>query len=224
MNGQRKYGEWVSVLYYVVLSITILIVLFLSAGTAIFVFPLFGFLYTVPTLYKNQRKRIIFEQKSREWNLYQHSVDISNREQQLIYKQNELNKKQNVLDSQKEIFETLDSIDQYLSLFVPAMDGVVYERYVGYKLIRSGWKNIQYTQRSGDFGVDIIAYTPNGIKTCIQCKRYDGSVGLDAVQEVYSGIPVYGCDAGIVITNSSFTKAAQALAQKTGVQLLDHFE
>jgi restriction system protein len=55
----------------------------------------------------------------------------------------------------------------------------------------------------------------------IQAKRYQGAVGNRAVQEVISAVAYYGGDEGWVITNSSFTPSAKALAQKSNVRLID---
>jgi restriction system protein len=41
------------------------------------------------------------------------------------------------------------------------------------------------------------------------------------VQEVISAVAYYGGDEGWVVTNSSFTPSARALAQKSNVRLID---
>ena len=60
-----------------------------------------------------------------------------------------------------------------------------------------------------------------GIIYAIQCKRYNGPVGIDAVQQVYAGRDFYECNVAVVLTNSYFSKAAQRLADKIGVVLWD---
>ena len=52
-------------------------------------------------------------------------------------------------------------------------------------------------------------------------KRYTGSVGNKAVQEVRSGVDYYDADEGWVITTSTFTKLARQLAIRTRVRLID---
>ena len=69
-------------------------------------------------------------------------------------------------------------------------------------LKKRGFKNIQVTQKSGDYGVDITAYSRHH-KYAIQCKYYTGPVGISAVQQVYSGKRKYNCDKAAVLTNST---------------------
>jgi restriction system protein len=61
----------------------------------------------------------------------------------------------------------------------------------------------------------------NGKTIVIQAKRYEGSVGNRAVQEVVGAIKFYGADEGCVITSGTFTSSAKALAQKNNVKLID---
>ena len=81
-----------------------------------------------------------------------------------------------------------------------------------------GFKNIQVTQKSGDYGVDITAYSHHH-KYAIQCKYYTSPVGISAVQQVYSGRKKYNCDRAAVLTNSTFTPAAKDLAKSNQVDL-----
>ena len=119
--------------------------------------------------------------------------------------------------------ETLDFIEDELIEISDAMTGEAYERLVGFCLMKSGWKILEYTEQSGDFGADIIAENPEGRKFCIQCKRYNKKVSLDAVQQVYAAIKYYDCEKGMVITNSKFTRSAHKLARKTEVLLRESF-
>ena len=54
----------------------------------------------------------------------------------------------------------------------------------------------------------------------MQCKYYSAPVGLGAVQEAVAGKAMYGCNAAMVVTNSTFTKAAEELAVQNGVVLI----
>lgn len=87
-------------------------------------------------------------------------------------------------------------------------------------LIRNGFQTADVTKASNDYGVDIVA-TKDGVKYAIQCKWYSGSIGISAVQEVYTGKEYYNCHVGVVMTNSSFTKNAIELADKNRVLLWD---
>ena len=87
-------------------------------------------------------------------------------------------------------------------------------------LVANGFEIAESTQNSGDFGVDVIAER-DGVVYAIQCKRYHGPVGIDAVQQVYAGRDFYECNVAVVLTNSYFSRAAQRLADKIGVVLWD---
>ena len=101
-----------------------------------------------------------------------------------------------------------------------SLSGEEFENYCSQILRSEGYVDVWMTPKSGDFGIDIIA-KKNGEKWGFQCKRYSGSVGIKAVQEVYAGKAHYGCDRVAVITNSSFSKPAKDLARKTNTALWD---
>ncbi len=120
------------------------------------------------------------------------------------------------------VFE-IDKLFTHLKNNVSSMDGKTYEAYVGYKISNNGWHNITYTPITGDYGADIIATDKDGNRVCIQCKRYDHPVGIDAVQEVIAAKQFYGAKRAIVATNSVMTAQARNMAQKTDVELWEHF-
>lgn len=69
--------------------------------------------------------------------------------------------------------------------------GIDYERLCMCRIKACGWQ-AEMTKTSGDFGVDLIAQKENSVKTlrvAVQCKRYSGNVGVDAVQQVHTGRP-----------------------------------
>lgn len=98
---------------------------------------------------------------------------------------------------------TGEEFEQYLSILL---------RYCGYEA--------QTTQKSNDYGADIIASKDN-IKYAIQCKYYSSPIGISAIQEVLGGIKFYDCNIGIVATNTTFTKQAIELAKKSNIILWD---
>ena len=87
-------------------------------------------------------------------------------------------------------------------------------------LKRNGFSRVNVTVASGDYGIDITA-CQGATSYAIQCKRYGKSVGVKAIQEVYSGMQHYGCTSAIVATNSVFTANAKTLANEFGVILWD---
>lgn len=122
-----------------------------------------------------------------------------------------------------KIFSSFSSNKPYVVSFT-GTTGEEYEHYVAERLKHMGFTNVQVTQLSGDFGADVLAYDPDGNKTCIQCKMYSGTVGIAAVQEIYGAKAYYKCDKAMVITTSSFTKAARQLALETDVKLVGNFK
>lgn len=100
------------------------------------------------------------------------------------------------------------------------MNGHDYEYQVAKHLRGHGYTRVTVTKGSGDFGVDVIAHK-GGHKYAIQCKYYSNSVGLSAVQEAVAGMAYYKCDRAMVVTNSTFTKAAYDLALANHVLLLE---
>lgn len=100
------------------------------------------------------------------------------------------------------------------------MDGLAYEYIVGSYLRSSGYINVKVTHGSGDYGVDVLA-EKGGRRYAVQCKFYSNSVGISAVQEAVAGKAIYGCTDAMVVTNSTFTKAAKNLAAANQVILLE---
>lgn len=92
-----------------------------------------------------------------------------------------------------------------------AMSGTEFEDHVA-RIARSCGIPVITTPLSGDFGVDLILGTrPNRI--AVQCKRQARPVGPGAVQEVVAGAPMQDCVITMVVSNQSFTPAAQRLAE-----------
>lgn len=103
---------------------------------------------------------------------------------------------------------------------VCGMTGVDFEQYVADKLRARGYHDVRFTPATGDYGVDILA-TKRGKVYAFQCKCYTGSVGVSAVQEVFSGSRKYQADKAVVITNSHYTPNARTIAGDLGVSLWD---
>lgn len=103
---------------------------------------------------------------------------------------------------------------------VDDMSGLDFEAWCANLLSKNGFSNVYVTPRSGDQGVDIIAWKKHE-KYAIQCKRYSKAVGNKPIQEVYTGKTIYGCSRAIVITNNYFTPGAVKAAKATNVELWD---
>lgn len=101
---------------------------------------------------------------------------------------------------------------------IDVMDGHDFEYYTAEMLRYDGFKSVEVTKGSGDFGVDVTAYK-DGHKWAFQCKRYSKNLGLKPIQEVYAGAKRYGADKAVVFTNVYFTPNAQSLANTLHVEL-----
>ncbi len=103
---------------------------------------------------------------------------------------------------------------------VDLMDGHEFERYCAELLRDHGFLEVEVTRGSRDYGVDILAQR-EGVSYAIQCKRYDGPVGVHAIQEAYAGRDYYDCMVGVVMTNQYFTAPAVEVASKLKVLMWD---
>ena len=95
-----------------------------------------------------------------------------------------------------------------------------FERFCADLLEKCGYREVEMTPGSGDFGVDIFAVR-DGVTWAFQCKCYDHPVGVRAVQEIYSGRDYYHCMVGVVMASTGFTQAAQKLAEAHNIVLWD---
>ena len=100
------------------------------------------------------------------------------------------------------------------------LSGEQFEEAVAALLSYEGFTKIDLTPKSGDYGVDIIAYR-NNEKYVFQCKRYSSKLGIASVQQVYAGQSHYHASKAVVITNNTYTVNAINLAKETGVELKD---
>jgi len=100
------------------------------------------------------------------------------------------------------------------------MTGIEFESWIVKLLKENGFVDVRGTPATGDQGADILA-KKDGKHIIIQAKRHNGKVGNKAVQEVMGALQYYGGNEGWVITNSTFTPSAVALAQKSKIILID---
>lgn len=100
---------------------------------------------------------------------------------------------------------------------IDKMSGVKFEEYLMYQFRKKGYR-VKLTPLTGDFGADLILRKYHR-KYIVQAKRYQGAVGIKAVQEVIGAKEYYGIEHGMVVTNSYYTKAAKELAKASGIEL-----
>lgn len=107
-------------------------------------------------------------------------------------------------------------------IFVNNLDlitGYEFEYFLKELFEKMGYK-VENTSLSNDQGADLIVIK-FGDKISVQAKRYSGSVGNKAIQEVVASIKHYKADRGVVITTSSFTRQAVVLAESNNIELID---
>lgn len=92
------------------------------------------------------------------------------------------------------------------------LSGADFERWIQVLLAQAGF-GIEHRPVAEDFGVDVLA-TYRGVRIGIQAKRYERNVGNAAVQEVHAGADYHSCDLAAVVTQSGYTKAARAQAER----------
>ena len=98
------------------------------------------------------------------------------------------------------------------------MNGYQYEQKCARYLRAMGFRHVEVTNRSSDQGIDLLA-SHHGRRYAVQCKLYSHPVGNHAVMEAFAGAKYYHCRRAIVMTNNTFTAAAEKLAGQTGVLL-----
>ncbi len=100
------------------------------------------------------------------------------------------------------------------------LEGHDFEVFCAELLRGQGFIDVEVTRGSGDFGVDILA-EKDGVTYAVQCKRYNGPVGVDAVLRTYGGQAYYDRMVGAVMTNQYFTSPAVEAAKKLRILLWD---
>lgn len=100
------------------------------------------------------------------------------------------------------------------------LEGHDFEFFCADLLRDAGFLDVEVTKGSGDFGADILA-EKDGVTYAVQCKCYEGPVGVAAVQEAFAGRAFYDCMVGAVMTNQYFTAPAVTAARKLNILLWD---
>ena len=139
-------------------------------------------------------------------NIYETVVKYENLKQQDIFVQQLFQDSNDVRNRNK-----IDISD------VDFMNGAEFENLICRLFQKMGFI-AQVTKHSGDQGIDVIA-EKGSMKIGIQAKCYSSTVGNSAIQEAVAGRAFYGCNRVMVITNSTFTKAAEELASANNVVL-----
>lgn len=115
----------------------------------------------------------------------------------------------------------LDEIKQGIPNRFEKMNPFHFEKFIGELFNDLGYQT-EVTKATGDFGADVLLVKDN-IKTAVQVKRYgrENLVGVGEINQIIGGREYYRCDKAIIVTTSTFTKAAKKNAERTLVELWD---
>jgi restriction system protein len=102
---------------------------------------------------------------------------------------------------------------------IDKMDGKTFEECLETLFTRLGYA-VESTPYRGDWGGDLVI-VKDKVRTVVQAKRYQKSVGVRAVQEVAAAKAKYRCTEAMVVTNSLYTRQARELARVNRVVLWD---
>lgn len=85
--------------------------------------------------------------------------------------------------------------------------GFIFEHEIAEKLKGQGFAHVKVTKASRDYGADILAFK-DGLEYVVQCKKYRGTVGFNAVKDIATAMDIYQADRGILVCDTSFSKSA----------------
>lgn len=102
---------------------------------------------------------------------------------------------------------------------VDVMTGEAFEARLALLFADLG-EQVCHTGRRGDFGADLVTER-GGVRTVVQAKRYEGAVGIEAVQQAIGARGYYDAARARVVTNSFLTPAALALARADDVEVVE---
>ena len=164
--------------------------------------------YEIFSLLKNPRRKLVFQSKrdafiQKKWGVER---PITN------------NQFANAASSAQALHSVQPKQETLLKMDM--MDGHQFEYFCADLLKKNGFENVEVTQASGDYGIDILAQK-DSVTYAIQCKCYSNNIGNHAVQEAHSGATYYGRMVAVVMTNQYFTPAAKETAERTHVLLWD---
>jgi len=133
------------------------------------------------------------------------------------------------MDKNDKRFITSYNVEEILedSTNVAMMDWKDFEqlvREVFDKEFAAGGGEVKVTQSSRDGGVDAVIFDPDPIrggKIVVQAKRYNNTVGVSSVRDLYGTVMNEGANKGILITTSDYGPDAYTFAKDKPITLLN---
>jgi restriction system protein len=108
----------------------------------------------------------------------------------------------------------------YRAAYIDRLSGEEFEQFLRTWFRGHGFHRIRTTKKTRDYGADLIM-KKHFHTYVVQAKRYDGNIGVHAIQEALAAKAYYNADQAIVITNRYFTYSARTLAKVNDVILMD---
>ena len=108
----------------------------------------------------------------------------------------------------------------YRAAYADHLSGEDFEQFLVSWFRHHGYRHIERTKKTRDYGADLIMHK-HFHTYVVQAKRYDGNIGVHAIQEALAAKAYYKADQAIVVTNRYFTKSARTLAEVNDVRLMD---
>ena len=82
---------------------------------------------------------------------------------------------------------------------------------------------VEFTQASGDHGIDLLLKKDNQI-IAVQCKRWTAPIGEAVIRDFLGSITTTGATSGYIVASSTFTSKAYSFAQNQPIKLIDFDE
>jgi restriction system protein len=95
-----------------------------------------------------------------------------------------------------------------------------FERYVGALFQQKGYR-VVLRGRSGDHGVDLELFGPDGRRAIVQCKRYQNTVGEETVRELFGTLIHERAMRAFLVTTAEISEAAERWARGKPITLID---
>jgi restriction system protein len=80
---------------------------------------------------------------------------------------------------------------------------------------------VQHVGQSGDHGVDVELYSPEGEHWIVQCKRYRARVGESILRDLYGSMVADQAERAVLVTTAEITPPAREWAQGKPIELVD---
>ncbi len=102
------------------------------------------------------------------------------------------------------------------------MSGSDFEQYVARLLRDSGCRGVRVSGGAGDIGADVTAWTPDGRRLVVPCKRYAGNLSSPHVQR-FAGTArdIHGAQVALMVTTGRPTAQALQVARRCRIDMVD---